>query len=145
MSTGRICKRRVDLAEAGETARVAAERMRQRGVGTLVVTDREKRPVGILTDRDLALRVLAAGRDGGATLVREMMTPDPKVATEETPIEDALARMKSGAFRRLPVVDGAGRLVGIVTLDDVLVLLSEEFAAIGTLLGREDPSHLGEE
>jgi CBS domain-containing protein len=67
------------------------------------------------------------------------MTPEPKTVSEETPIESALSLMRSGGFRRLPVVDQNGKLVGLVTLDDILMLLAEEFTDVGRLLARETP------
>jgi CBS domain-containing protein len=139
MSIGKICLRDVDIAEATETVFDAARRMRERRVGTLVILGASEEPIGLVTDRDLMVRVLAAGRDPRATRVGEVMTRDPKVVREDTPIEAGLAFMVGGAFRRLPVVNTEGRLVGIVTLDDVLVLLAEEFGSIGRLLEREAP------
>jgi len=137
MSVGRICSREIDIAEANETARDAARRMHQRGVGTLVVLNEERQPTGLVTDRDLVLRVLAPARDPETTRVREIMTADPKVLREDSPIEGALGLMRAGSFRRVPIVDAAGRLVGILTLDDVLSLLAEEFGHIGGLLERQ--------
>ena len=139
MSVGRICTRDVDLAETGESALEAARRMEQRRVGTLVVVDAAGRPIGVLTDRDLALRVVAQGCDARSTTVGHVMTKDPKTISESTPIESALSLMRSGSFRRLPVVNGDGKLVGTLSLDDVLALLAEEFALIGGLLDRERP------
>jgi CBS domain-containing protein len=139
MSVGRICLRDVDLTEPNESARMAATRMRERQVGTLLVLNEAQQPIGLLTDRDLAIRVLAAGKDPERTLVHEVMTPDPEAIVEDAPIESALARMRGGSFRRLPVVTAEGRLVGIVSLDDVLALLSEEFTAIGGVLARQQP------
>jgi CBS domain-containing protein len=139
MSVGRICLRDVHLAEAAESVVDAARRMRERGVGTLLVLDEARRPVGLVTDRDLALRVVAAGGDPQRVAVRDVMTASPRTVSEGTPIEAALSLMRSGSFRRLPVVDPEGRLVGILSLDDVLVLLAEEFASIRDLLEREAP------
>jgi CBS domain-containing protein len=139
MSVGRICQREVDLAEAGESVHDAAERMRQRTVGCLVVVNEHQEPIGILTDRDIAIRVVAEGRDAWSTRVAKVMTAAPKTVSERTAIESALGLMRSGAFRRLPVVDEEGRLVGIVTLDDILILLAEEFTQVGQLLERETP------
>jgi CBS domain-containing protein len=135
----------VDFAEAGESAFQAAERMRQRTVGALVVLDAHGRPIGIVTDRDLTTRVIAGCRDPATTTVAEIMTHKPKTVSEETAIELALSLMKSGSFRRLAVVDRDDRLVGLVALDDVLMLLCEEFAAIGSLLKRETPVGAAEE
>ena len=140
MSVGRICTRYVDLADPEETVQAAARRMLERKVGTLVILDQAKRPVGLLTDRDLVLRVLALGQDPRQTSVSAVMTREPKTVTEGTPIEQALALMRSGAFRRLPVVGGDGTLVGLVSLDDILSLLAEELREVGTLVEREMPS-----
>jgi CBS domain-containing protein len=139
MPVGRICAREVDLAERGESVLEAARRMRDRRVGALVVVDDLGRPVGVVTDRDLALRVVADGGDSRTTSVGDVMTEGPKTVSEATPIESALGLMRSGSFRRLPVVNEDGKLVGIVALDDVLGLLAEEFELIGGLLHRETP------
>jgi len=139
MSVGRICQREVDFADPTESVFQAAERMHQRTVGALVILDADRRPIGIVTDRDLATRVIAGCRDPFTTTVAEVMTRHPKTVTEDTVIEEVLSLMRSGAFRRIPVVDRDDRLVGLVTLDDVLMLLCEEFATIGTLLQRETP------
>jgi CBS domain-containing protein len=139
MSVGRICLREVDLAESGESVSEAARRMRERRVGTLVVVDGVGKPVGLVTDRDLALRVVAAGGDPRAISVGEVMTEQPKTVTESTPIESALSLMRSGSFRRLPVVNEGGKLVGIVSLDHVLSLVAEESVLIGGLLDRQAP------
>ena len=140
MSVGRICTRYVDLADPKEPVQAAARRMLERKVGTLVILDPAKRPVGLLTDRDLVLRVLAPGKDPRQTSVGEVMTKEPTTVTEGTPIEQALALMRSGAFRRLPVVGGDGTLVGLVSLDDILSLLAEEFREVGALVEKEMPS-----
>jgi CBS domain-containing protein len=139
MSVGRICVREVDTAQPDESVSVAAQRMQQRAVGTLVVVNGAYQVVGIVTDRDLVSRVLAKGLNPLETAVRAVMTMAPKSVFEETPIETALLTMRTGRFRRLPVIDRTNTLLGLLTLDDVLMLLAEEFAQIGRLLKRETP------
>jgi CBS domain-containing protein len=139
MSVGRLCVREVDTANPEESVAIAAERMHQRAVGTLVVVNDTQQVVGIITDRDLVSRVLAKGHDPRQMAVLEAMTLAPKTVSEETSIESALMIMRSGRFRRIPVVDCNNRLVGLITLDDVLMLLAEEFTQIGRLLSRETP------
>jgi CBS domain-containing protein len=139
MSAGRICLREEDIAEPRESVFEAARRMRERRVGTLVIVDDVGKPIGLVTDRDIALRVVAVGGDPRAMSVGEVMTENPKTVSESAPIESALSLMRSGSFRRLPVVNQDGKLVGILSLDDVLGLLAEEFALIGGLLQREAP------
>ena len=67
------------------------------------------------------------------------MTPNPKTVSEMTEIESVIALMQNGEFRRVPVVDELGHLVGLITLDDILLLYSERFTLIGRLLERETP------
>jgi CBS domain-containing protein len=117
--------------------------MHDRKVGTLVVIDQGSRPVGIVTDRDLTVRVLADGKDGVRTTLRQVMTPAPVTVREGTAIEDALRLMRTGQFRRVPVVDVEDRLVGLLSLDDILDLLAEEFREIGRLVHDEGPRSLG--
>ena len=139
MSVGRICVREVDTAQPDESVAIAAQRMHQRAVGTLVVVNSAFQVIGIVTDRDLVSRVLAKGLSPLETAVRDVMTMAPKSIFEETPIETAILTMRTGRFRRLPVIDRANTLLGLLTLDDVLMLLAEEFTQIGRLLKRETP------
>jgi len=118
--------------------------MRQRGVGTLLMVDEWNKPIGIVTDRDLVVRVLAEGLDGNTTLVRDVMTPHPKTIFQDAPIEDALAIMRGGGFRRVPVVDAEEKLVGLISLDDVLMLLARSFTEIGELIEQETPRGIAE-
>jgi CBS domain-containing protein len=126
--------RTVQIAAPEEPVRGVARRMREADVGSVVVLDAERRPVGILTDRDVALRCVAEGRDPDATRVAEVMSAPVVCVRESTPIEQALGQMVGAAARRLAAVDDGGRLAGILALDDVLELLAEEASAIGRLL-----------
>jgi CBS domain-containing protein len=114
---------------------VAAQQMRDRRVGCVVVS-REGRPVGILTDRDLALRVVALGRDPESTRVSQVVTFEAVSLHRTDTIETALSRMRQFGVRRLPIVDDAGMITGIVTADDLLPLLAHELLALGS--GVED-------
>jgi CBS domain-containing protein len=140
MTIHQICQREVDLVELDQTAREAAQRMTQRGVGTLIIVNEAKEPIGIITDRDLITRVLAGGKDPRITLIGEVMTPRPKKVGEDTPIEKALSTMRDGGFRRLPVVSRTGKLVGVVSLDDILLFLSGELGQIKQLLLAQTPT-----
>jgi CBS domain-containing protein len=144
MTVGRICCHEVDLAEPAETVRAAAQRMLQRNVGTLVVVDESRQPVGILTDRDLAVRVLAKGLDPEETQVGSVMTEQPRTIRLDSPLDSALAAMRMGNVRRLPVVDPEGSLIGILSLDDVVQHLAQEMAVLGRILEGESPRVLAE-
>jgi CBS domain-containing protein len=139
MTVGRLCTREVFFARPQETVEEAAGRMLDNNVGSLVIIDEETRPVGILTDRDLAVRVVARDLVAQKTRVEDVMTRQPESVPETLSLEVALERMKGGRRRRLIVVDAEGRLEGIVTLDDMLALLVEEFESIGALLKRQRP------
>lgn len=139
MSTGRICSRSVVVVGPGESVREAARRMDQYSVGTLVVEEDEAL-LGILSDRDIAIRCVARDLDPDTDTVGDVMTSPVRSVEEATPIEDALALMAGAGVRRLPVVDvDDGRVIGILSVDDVLGLLSEEIATIGQLLARYEP------
>lgn len=140
MSVGALCVRSVQIAQQGESVRVVTQRMAKQDVGTVVIVDSAKQPVGILTDRDVALRCVAQRHDPDATPVGALMTAPPICVRDTTPIEEALARMAGAHVRRLVVVDAAGQLVGILALDDVLELLVEETVNVGRLLHRRAPA-----
>jgi CBS domain-containing protein len=142
MSIVSICQRNVDTARPDETVQAAAQRMATRAVGTLVVVDDLQRPIGMITDRDLALRVIAVGSDPVDTCLRDVMTGHVEVLRDDQSIEDALAAMRAAGVRRLPLVDRSGRLCGIVSLEDVLALLSREMAEIGSFLRRAAPAEI---
>ncbi|HZL99696.1 MAG TPA: CBS domain-containing protein [Planctomycetota bacterium] len=139
MTVGRICRRDVDLIEQDALARVAAQRMAARNVGSLLVVDGRRRVLGLVTDRDLALRVVAQGRDPHLTRIADVMTPHPDTVGEETSVEDALAVMRARGVRRLPVVGPGGALAGVVSVDDILVLLAQEFGELSRLIEHSSP------
>jgi len=136
MSVGRICVRTVWTAEPDESLRAAAQRMAEANVGTIVVLDDERVPVGILTDRDVMLRCVVDGEDADQTKVSEVMTSPISMVREDTPIEEALNVMATCNVRRLPIVDEKNRLVGILAVDDVVELLAEETSTLGRLLAK---------
>ncbi len=99
----------------------AAQAMVSRDVGDVfVVVDRK--PVGILTDRDLVVRVMAVGADPETTLAWEVMSQPLVTVTDDAGVEGAVALMARHGIRRLPIVDEAGRLISVLTLDDILML-----------------------
>ena len=134
--------REVDTAISDESVQVAAERMHTRNVGTLVVVNDHEQPIGMLTDRDLALRVVGAGKDPFGTTVGQAMTRHPATLSEEATLESAIAAMCAEPCRRLPLTDSEGRLAGLLSLDDILRLLVSDFSQIGNLLRRESPANL---
>ncbi|WP_438014823.1 CBS domain-containing protein [Sorangium sp. So ce315] len=117
-------------AELTETASAVARRMRDFRVGCVVVTQ-GARAIGILTDRDLVLRVMADGRQPDKTLVSEIVTYDPTTLQQTDSIETALRLMRERGVRRLPIVRHDGKVTGIVTADDLTVMLASALADLG--------------
>ncbi|MDA8363807.1 MAG: CBS domain-containing protein [Gammaproteobacteria bacterium] len=140
MPIGEICNREVVFVGRDDTVQEAARLMRQHHVGDLVVAEDRggvRYPVGMLTDRDLVVEVLAAGVDIDTVSVGDIMSTDPAVARESDGIYDTIQRMRARAVRRIPVVGGHGELVGIVAVDDLLELLADEIMGLAALAGRE--------
>jgi CBS domain-containing protein len=105
-----------------------ARRMRDDHVGSLVVVD-GRRPIGVVTDRDIVVEAVAQGVDAATLRARDVAAPTLATVGEDDDIVDALARMREHGVRRLVVAGGDGALAGIIALDDVLAVLAEQFAA----------------
>jgi CBS domain-containing protein len=114
-----LCALELAMAAPGDLADAAARRMRDVGVGTLVVVDANYRPLGIVTDRDLATRCVAERRDPSRTTLGELMSNPVAWIHAGATIETALEEMTRLGVRRLAVVDDRERLVGVFALDDV--------------------------
>jgi CBS domain-containing protein len=112
------------------TARQVAQRMRADAVGSVVVVDADGAPCGLVTDRDLSGRVVAAGLDPAAATAASFMSPSPVTTDAADRLQKVASLMSDHGVRRVPVVDG-GRLVGIVTYDDLLVALGNELHDLG--------------
>jgi CBS domain-containing protein len=118
------------VADLSETAVDVARKMRDLRVGCVVVT-RGAVPIGIITDRDLAIRVVAEGRDPARTLVSEITTYDPTTLPRTAGIDTAARTMREKGVRRLPIVTEDGKVIGIVTADDLTILLARELGDVG--------------
>jgi CBS domain-containing protein len=106
----------------------AAAVMAEHDIGALVITKGDTRVIGILTDRDIVVRGIAARRDPWTTLVAEILSSeDVATTTPDTPVHEVVAVMRSKAIRRLPVVE-KGRLVGIIALGDVAIEVDPQSA-----------------
>ncbi len=109
---------RAETIGPNETLRAAARRMKESGVGALVVCD-DERVLGILTDRDIVVRSIAEGVAPAEADVQSAMTPQVLDCYEDDELEGAATRMASGAVRRLVVLDASKNLVGMLSVDDV--------------------------
>jgi CBS domain-containing protein len=131
----------VAVVEPETTALVVAQLMRKHHVGALVVVDTQEksRPVGIVTDRDLVLELMAEGLEPAIFTAGDIMSVDLVLATPDMDAMGAVELMKTHRLRRLVITDDAGRLVGIATMEDVLELLTRELANLAAgLSGARD-------
>jgi CBS domain-containing protein len=162
-------------AQPETSVRVLAERMRDATVGSvlvertveaadeMVMTDRGPRPAssvgsateqrtelaGIVTDRDLAMKVLAAGEDPDALTAEDVMTPDPVTATADANVFTLCSKMRQHGVRRVPITDD-GELCGIIAVDDLIWLIEDEIDNlekitndVAAVIESESPPYLG--
>ena len=118
----------------------AARLMREHHTGDLVVidnADEEREPVGIVTDRDIVMEVLAQGRNPDQTTVRDVMSKQLVIASESEDVSQALQRMVTHGVRRIPVVDDEQCVLGIVTLDDMLRVHAEQATSLAHIVSKE--------
>lgn len=141
MRVSEICTRGVEHATRHISVVDAAKHMRRDHVGDIVVvevTGGRHVPVGIVTDRDIVIAALATDASNIQDLeVGDIMTVDPITVHEDEDVKDALRRMQRGGVRRVPVVDADGSLAGILSMDDVLVVLADELARLSQLAAHQ--------
>jgi len=140
MAIGFYCNREVVIVEPEASVLEAAMLMREHHVGTLVVTEKTEkgnRPKGIITDRDLVLEIMAPNLRPEAILVSDVMTEALVTAREVDPVIDVVRAMRGHGVRRVLVVNDEGYLEGIVSMDDLVVMVAEEMDEIATLIVRE--------
>lgn len=136
-----LCTHDVVSIQATATVREAADAMRSHHVGALVVVEKpngERIPVGIITDRDIVLEVVAAGGDPGQLTLAEVMSKPVFICTESQELFAAIIAMREHGVRRLPVVNAKGGLAGMVTADDIVGALGTHMRDLGQALTREE-------
>lgn len=137
MSIGELCNREVIVVEPEASVRAAVALMRDFHVGDLVVVEQrgaERVPVGILTDRDVVIEVLAEDVDPQSVAVRDVMSDTLVTAREDEDLIDVVGRMRLHGVRRVPVVNARGGLEGILAVDDILELLAEQTNGLAGLV-----------
>jgi len=138
MKVGEICERNVVTVRKSDELTSAARLMRERHVGylivvapivdelTLMVDEPALKPIGVVTDRDIVVAVVARETDPRLLRVGDVMSAEPLVVTEDLSIGAALHEMRRIGVRRVPVVGSGGSLIGVLSLDDIVGTLSEE-------------------
>ena len=130
-----VMTREPACCEPGESITAVAAVMKREDVGSVPVVEsqEDKKLIGIVTDRDLVVKVLAGGADVTRATVRDAMTVNPANCREDDPVEKALQLMADRQVRRMPIVDSQGRLRGIIAQADVATRVSGD-AATGELV-----------
>jgi len=138
MSLQNYCRKPVTRVAPDTNITEACQLMEQNNIGCLIA-EREGRLCGIVTDRDIALRVAGAKRDPDKTLVKDIMTPDPIRISVDKDLRQLTAMMHAYHVRRVPIVNGFDTTLGIVTLDDLIAQLGDEMSEIGKAISEEFP------
>lgn len=138
MKLGSICNRAVVFIEKDASLVEVARLMRERHVGSLVVVDEithgVTKPIGMITDRDLVVEVLAEEVPADAIGLKDVMSTGLIMAREDDDLRETLQQMRNSGVRRVPVVDAEGSLVGVVSVDDILSVLAEELTDLPRLI-----------
>ncbi|MDX1823173.1 MAG: CBS domain-containing protein [Thiohalomonadales bacterium] len=140
MSAGEYCNRDVVIVSKNEPVSEAISLMRSHHVGDVVVVETIEQttvPVGILTDRDIVLEILAEAVDLDAVTIGDVMSYAVVTVTEKTTLIDTIKLMRDKGVRRIPVVNEKGGLEGLLSVDDILELLAEQLTNIVSLIGKE--------
>jgi CBS domain-containing protein len=136
MSVSELCRRGVVTIHRNATVEDAAQMMRASHIGNVIVVDAAdtRKPVGIITDRDIAVEVVAQGLAPAQTRVGSVMSAPVVSLSEDDSFIEALDKMSAQGVRRAPVLDRDGRLKGLVSVDDLVPLIARELAKIGALI-----------
>lgn len=128
MNVGQVCGRHVVTVLPGSELVAAAGLMREKHIGYLVVVESEwmRRPVGVLTDRDIVVSVVAKNVDPASLTVGDVMTSRVVATDEQGPLDAALVQMRRNGVRRLPVLGPEGEVVGVLSIDDALQAIMYE-------------------
>jgi len=140
MLLNEICTPDVVYCGADSTALAAARLMRERHVGDVVVVDEpngDQTPIGLVTDRDIVVEVIAKEQDPAKVTVREIMRTPVVVAHATEDVSAAVERMKAHGVRRIPVMGESQRLVGILCLDDLLKQMVADAGALVDIVSHE--------
>lgn len=140
MSVGTICNREVVIAEKESSVSAAAKLMREYHVGNVIVTENRNGlnyPVGMVTDRDIVVKLIAKDIDIDVVDVGIIMAEDLVVARENDDLIDTVKKMCGKGIRRLPVVDEGGALIGILAMDDLIDLFAEQLRDLAGLIRKE--------
>ncbi len=119
---GEIARREVVTGTPTETAAELAYKMRERGIGSVVIVNENNEPIGIVTERDLVIKVVSEGRHPDEVIAENIMSSPVITVEEDIDVNEAIKIMVNRGIRRLPIVNEEGKLVGIITMQDLLAI-----------------------
>lgn len=137
MTVGDACNREIVIVEKNEPVSEAIHLMRKYHVGDVVVIERQGQnivPIGILTDRDIVVEILTKGVDLDKVNIGDVMSFNLVAVQDTADLADAIKLMQHKGVRRLPVINSDGHAIGILAMDNVLMLLAEQFNGIAGLI-----------
>lgn len=140
MTIEQLTRKAVVTATGDTTATELAQIMKENDVGSVIVAS-EDTPIGVVTDRDLVLYVLAPDRDPDQATARDVMSEDLFTVDADDGVFAVMSRMADAGVRRVPVVEGDD-LVGVVSLDDLVVLLANELGNLAAVIEAEMPPYV---
>jgi len=135
-----LARKDVVTVEPDSTVKEVADNMRRETVGSVIV-EGSGHPAGIITDRDLTVRILATDKDPKSLDASDLMTEDPITIEETAGLYELCDLMSKDAVRRMPTVNEDGKLTGIITLDDLIVLLTDELEKLSGIIEFESPQY----
>ncbi len=140
MKVSDVCVSHPIVIKTNASIREAAEYMAEFHVGSLIVIEQTQdgiKPIGIITDRDIVLKVATQGKNVDEVRIDEIMSRDLETAEGDEAIYDALQKMRKKGVRRLPIVDDDGILIGIMTVDDALEYIVKQLVEVVRLMWKE--------
>lgn len=140
MGIGQICNQKVSMVSAEASILEVASIMKRNNVGSVVVVadlTEEKDPVGVITDRDIVVKVLAENLDISDIKVEQVMTKHPLILSSKEGIRKAIELMREYSVRRAPIKNESNKIVGIITLDDLLIMISNELGDLARLIDEQ--------
>ncbi len=140
MKVSQCCKHDVVVASPKDDLVHAAKIMRDKHVGFLIIVEggADRRvPIGVVTDRDIVVQVIAREVEPRSVVVGDVMTRGPVLCKESDDVEDVVTRMESAGIRRMPVVNDRGGLTGVIAIDDAIMMMSKMLVGITGAVRRE--------
>ena len=140
MNVDSICNRNVVIADQSTDALTAARLMHENHVGTIIIVDdisNTKRPIGIISDRDLVIEVLAKDVSPAQVTLKDAMNQDLICVRDDDDMLETVKIMCLEGIRRVPVVNEQGQLTGILTMDNLFEILANELSNLALLMSRE--------